>query len=62
MLVERVNCYVTKGLKIMCNERNSVRVALEAILIFLCTELLPSAWDRHFLQFSGRWLRVCIFN
>ena len=22
MLVERVNCYVTKGLKIMCNERD----------------------------------------
>jgi hypothetical protein len=24
MLVERVNCYVTKGLKIMCNEQDSV--------------------------------------
>ena len=24
MLVERVNCYLTKGLKIMCNERDSV--------------------------------------
>ena len=35
MLVERVNRYVTKGLKIMCNERNSVRVALEAILLLL---------------------------
>ncbi len=28
-------CYVTKGLKIMCNERDSVRVALEAILLVL---------------------------
>ena len=35
MLVERVNHYVTKGLKIMCNEQDSVRVALEAILIQL---------------------------
>jgi hypothetical protein len=35
MLVERVNRYLTKGLKIMCNERDSVRVALEAILLLL---------------------------
>ena len=35
MLVERVNRYVTKGLKIMCNECNSVRIALEAILLLL---------------------------
>jgi hypothetical protein len=35
MLIERVNHYLTKGLKIMCNERNSVRVALEAILLLL---------------------------
>ncbi len=39
MLVERVNHYLTKGLKIMCNERDSVRVALEAIL------LLVYAWN-----------------
>ena len=35
MIVERVNRYLTKGLKIMCNERDSVRVALEAILLLL---------------------------
>ena len=35
MLMERVTCYVNKGLKIMCNEHNSVRVALEAILLLL---------------------------
>jgi hypothetical protein len=35
MLVERVTRYVTKGLKIMCNERDSVRIALEAILLLL---------------------------
>ncbi len=35
MLVERVNCYLTKGLKIMCNKCNSIRVALEAILLLL---------------------------
>jgi hypothetical protein len=35
MIVERVNWYLTKGLKIMTNERDSVRVALEAILFLL---------------------------
>ena len=35
MIVERINRYLTKGLKIMCNERDSVRVALEAILLLL---------------------------
>jgi len=35
MLVERVNRYLTKGLKIMCNKRNSVRIANEAILLLL---------------------------
>ena len=50
MLVERVNCYVTKGLKIICND----------FTIALCMELLPSAWDRHFLQSCCRRQRVCI--
>ncbi len=35
MLVERVNCYLNKGLKIMMNECNLVRVAMEAILLLL---------------------------
>jgi hypothetical protein len=35
MMVGRVNRYLTKGLKIMINERDSVRVALEAILLLL---------------------------
>ena len=35
MIVERVNRYLTKGLKIMTNERDSVCVALEAILLLL---------------------------
>ncbi len=35
MNVKRVNCYLTKGLKIMCNERDSVCVALEASLLLL---------------------------
>ena len=35
MIIERINRYHTKGLKIMCNERDSVRVALEAILLLL---------------------------
>jgi hypothetical protein len=37
MLVERVNRYLTKGLKIMCNERDLVRIANEAILLLLYT-------------------------
>ena len=39
MLVERINRYLNKGLKIMCNERESVRVAQEAI------HLLIYAWN-----------------
>jgi hypothetical protein len=35
MLVERVNRYLNKGLKIMTNERDSVCVAMEAILLLL---------------------------
>jgi len=35
MLAERVNRYLNKGLKIMCSERNSVRIAEEAILLLL---------------------------
>ena len=35
MLVERVNRYLIKGLKIMTNKRDSVRVAVEAILLLL---------------------------
>ena len=35
MLVERVNHYLYKGLKIMTNERDSIRVALEAILLLI---------------------------
>jgi hypothetical protein len=35
MLVERVNRYLNKGLKIMTNERDSVWVAMEAILLLL---------------------------
>ncbi len=35
MLVERVNCYLNKGLKIMTNKHDSIRVALEAILLLI---------------------------
>jgi hypothetical protein len=35
MLVKRVDWYLNKGLKIMTNEHNSVRVAMEAILLLL---------------------------
>ena len=35
MIIKRINRYLTKGLKIMCNKRASVRVALEAILLLL---------------------------
>ena len=35
MLVEQVNRYLNKCLKIMCSERNSVRITEEAILLLL---------------------------
>jgi hypothetical protein len=35
MLVEQINCYLNKGLQIMCNECNLVQVALEGILLLL---------------------------
>ncbi len=35
MLIEWVNHYLTKGLKIMCNKQDSVRIACEAILLLL---------------------------
>ena len=35
MLVERLNRYFNKGLTIMCNERGTVRIALEALLLLL---------------------------
>ena len=35
MLVEWVKHYLNKGLKIMTNERDSVHVAMEAILLLL---------------------------
>jgi hypothetical protein len=37
MLVERINRYLNKGLKIMTSERDSIRVALEAILLLIYT-------------------------
>ncbi|KAL3762115.1 hypothetical protein ACHAWU_001566 [Discostella pseudostelligera] len=35
MLVKRINRYLNKGLKIMTNERGTVRVAMESILLLL---------------------------
>jgi hypothetical protein len=35
MLVEHVNRYLNKGLKIMTNKRDSIQVAMEAILLLL---------------------------
>jgi hypothetical protein len=35
MMVERVNRYLNKGLKIMANECGTVRIATEAILLLL---------------------------
>jgi hypothetical protein len=37
MIVEHVNSYLNKGLKIMTNDCNPVRVAMEAILLLLYT-------------------------
>ena len=35
MLVERINRYLNKGLKIMTNERDSICIELEAILLLI---------------------------
>jgi hypothetical protein len=35
MLVKRINCFLNKGLKIMTNKHDSIRVALEAILLLI---------------------------
>ena len=35
MLVEQINRYLNKGLKIMINERDSIKIALKAILLLL---------------------------
>ncbi len=35
MLVKRLNRYLNEGLRIMTNERNSYRIALEAILLLI---------------------------
>jgi hypothetical protein len=35
MLVEYVNCYINKGLKIMTTECKSIRVSLEATLLLI---------------------------
>jgi hypothetical protein len=45
MLVEQVNRYLNKGHKIMTNERNSIRVALVAMLLLVtiksfCNEIV----------------------
>ncbi len=37
MMVERINRYLTKGLKIMTNKQDSICVALKAILLLLCS-------------------------
>jgi hypothetical protein len=37
MLVERINCYLNKGLKIMVNKQDSPCIALEAILLLIYT-------------------------
>jgi hypothetical protein len=55
MLVERVNCYLSKGLNIMTNECNSIRVALEAILLLIyawnsCPVPGTDIWHRYFPQ------------
>jgi hypothetical protein len=38
----------------MCNERDTVRIALESILrIILSLELLPHPWNRHLAKPGG---------
>jgi hypothetical protein len=41
MLVKRLNCYLNKGLCIMSNERGSIHIALEALLLIYVWNLCP---------------------
>jgi hypothetical protein len=57
MMVKHVSQYLTKGLKIMTNERNSVRVAHKVILLLLyvwnsCP--IPGTNISHSLVAAGR--------
>ena len=65
MLVEWVNLFINKGLKVMTNERNSTPVASEAILLLLYawnsapipgTDLPRSLVLRAAVSFSSRWI------
>ena len=53
MLVQCVNRYLNKSLKIMTNERDSVRVAMEAILLLLY------AWNSTPIDISHCFIALC---
>ena len=57
MLIECINRYLNKCLRIFCNEHNSIRVALEDILMLLYAwNLAPIAWTdlSHSIVAVGR--------
>ena len=57
MLVEWLCCYFNKGLAIMCNERDMVRVTLESLLLLLYTwnsSLVPGTDISHSLVGVGQ--------
>ena len=66
MVLERINRYLVKGLNIMCNERNSVRVAMEAILLLLFrggtdkTNYYLFLVSRSFLPQPDLWSCCCL--
>ncbi len=61
MLIERINWYLNKGLCIMNNERDLVRVALEAILLLLYAwNCCPVIQDGYLSQSRCGRTQVCL--
>ena len=66
MVLERINRYLVKGLKIMCNKRDSVRVAMEAILLLLFrggtdkTNYYLFLVSRNFMPQPDLWSCCCL--
>jgi hypothetical protein len=61
MLVEHVNRYLNKGLKVMTNEHSSVRIAMEAILLLLYVwNSAPIPGTNLSRCFVGYWLQIPI--
>jgi hypothetical protein len=56
MMVEHIDRYLTKGLKIMTNEQDSIHVALEAILVLLYAWNSCPTPSRAWTSLKALWL------